>query len=237
MIKCVIIDDEQPAINVLKKYISRIDHLELAGVATDPIAGIELVRNCRPDVLFLDIQMDEMSGIEVIKILGSTVQVIFCTAFSEFAVTSYDLDAVDYLMKPIAFSRFVKAINRIKSKESTEIKNIDISDDYIFVKTEHKGKLIRISLADIDFVEARSNYIAIHRGHSKTMVYSSLRDFEQRLHSSRFIRIHKSYIIDSYKIAHVENNAILLKNRTERIPLSKTYKAGFLDQIKNRLLL
>src|SRR5438046_5832475 len=110
MIRCVIIDDEQHAIDVLKKYIGRLGNLQLVGTETNPLAGIEIVKKEKPDVVFLDIQMDEMSGIEVMKIIGNTTKVVFCTAYSEFAVTSYDLEAVDYLMKPIEFNRFAKAV-------------------------------------------------------------------------------------------------------------------------------
>ena len=231
MIKCVIIDDEQPAISVLENYIKRLPHLELVGTATNPLTGIDLVDTTKADLVFLDIQMDEMNGIEVIKLLDPKINVIFCTAYSEFAVTSYDLNAVDYLMKPIPFDRFVKAVRKIKSVDSFILSNESdsISNDYIFVKTEHKGKMIKIDLHDIDFIEAMSNYIAFYTGKSKTLVYSSMKEIESYLPSSKFIRIHKSYIVAFDKIVSVENNRILFKNRTEQIPISNSYKSAFMQ--------
>lgn len=238
MIKCLIIDDEQPAINVLENYIKRVPYLQLLGTATNPIAGINLINNTKAELVFLDIQMDEMSGIDVMKVLATNVKVIFCTAFSEFAVTSYELNAVDYLMKPIPFDRFVTAIKKINSGENANFINESerTSNDYIFVKTEQKGKMVKIDLDDIDFIEAMNNYIAFYRGKSKTLVYSTMKEIEEHLPSSKFLRIHKSYIIAINKIASVDNNCINLKNRSEQIPISITYKTAFMQVLANKVL-
>jgi two-component system, LytTR family, response regulator len=238
MIKCLIIDDEQPAIDVLENYVKRIPYLQLVGTATNPIEGIKLAEKSKAELVFLDIQMDEMTGIDVMKIIGLDVKVIFCTAFSEFAITSYDLYAVDYLMKPIPFDRFVKAVRKIKITDAARlVKEVDnITNDYIFVKTEQKGKMIKIDFDDIDFIEAMSNYIAFYRGVSKTLVYSSMKEIEENLPVNQFVRIHKSYIIAKSKIVSIDNNCILLKNRTERLPLSNTYKAAFMQALGNKLL-
>jgi DNA-binding LytR/AlgR family response regulator len=237
MIKCVIIDDEQPAIKVLEKYIKRISTLQLVGSATDPFTGIELIKNNKADVVFLDIHMDEMTGIEVMDTLDPSVQVIFCTAYSEFAVKSYELNAVDYLMKPISFDRFEKAVKRIKVNGNVQVDSShdNIPDDYFFVKAEVKGKMIRINLDEIDYIEAKNNYIAIHNGNHITLVYSTMKEIEKYLSPSRFIRIHKSFIIALSKIAHTEKNSIILKNQ-EKIPIGQIYKNDFLNRINNKLL-
>jgi two-component system LytT family response regulator len=239
MKKCVIIDDEQPAIDVLVNYVKQMPGLVLVGTATNPLIGIEMIKRNNADVVFLDIQMDEMSGIDVIKIIGSKTKVIFCTAYGEFAVASYDLDATDYLMKPIAFSRFVKAVQRIVD-EPTAVENpsldASVSSDYIFVKTEQKGKMLKIDLDDIDFIEAMSNYITFHRGKQKTMAYSTMKELEGRLQSYRFMRVHKSYIVSIKKISAIENGDIILKDRTERIPLSNSYKDAFMDLMKYKIM-
>lgn len=238
MIKCFIIDDEQPAINVLENYIKRVPYLQLVGTATNPILGIELISSTKAELVFLDIQMDEMSGIDVMKVLPDNIKVIFCTAFSEFAVTSYELNAVDYLMKPIPFDRFAAAIKKISPLNITSPANeaVITSNDYIFVKTEQKGKMVKIDLDDIDFIEAMNNYIAFYRGNSKTLVYSTMKEIEEHLPSSKFIRIHKSYIIALNKIASVDNNCIILKNRSEQIPISLTYKTAFMQMLSNKVL-
>lgn len=238
MIKCIIIDDEQPAINVLENYIKRVPYLQLVGTATNPIQGIELINSTKPELVFLDIQMDEMSGIDVMKVLTDNVKVIFCTAFSEFAVTSYELNAVDYLMKPIPFDRFATAIKKVSPLNITSLVNEPVitSNDYIFVKTEQKGKMVKIDLDDIDFIEAMNNYIAFYRGKSKTLVYSTMKEIEGHLPRSKFLRIHKSYIIAINKISSLDNNCIILKNRTEQIPISLTYKTAFMQVLTNKVL-
>jgi DNA-binding LytR/AlgR family response regulator len=236
MIKCIIIDDEQPAINVIENYIKRIDYLELVGTATNPLTGIELVKKHKADVVFLDIQMDEMTGIEALNILDPSVQVIFCTAFSEFAVESYEFNAVDYLLKPIAFNRFAKAIKRIKVNETITVADEFFPDDYFFVKAEQKGRIVRINIDEIDYVEGQNNYVAIHCGNSKTMIYGTMKDLESFLSSNRFIRVHKSFIVAAPKIIQVENNSIQLKNQHKKIPLSKTYKDVFYEKVKNKIL-
>jgi len=238
MINCVIIDDEQPAINVLENYIKRVPYLNLVGKATNPIVGIELINNTKAELVFLEIQMDEMSGIDVIKVLTDNVKVIFCSAYSEFAVTSYELNALDYLMKPISFDRFASAIKKISPLNSTSLANESVitSNDYIFVKTEQKGKMVKIDLDDIDFIEAMNNYIAFYRGNSKTLVYSTMKEIEGHLPSSKFIRIHKSYIIAINKITTVYNKCIVLKNRSEQIPISLTFKTAFMQMLTRKVL-
>ncbi len=238
MIKCVIIDDEQPAIHILENYIKRIPFLQIVGTADNPLTGIELIDKQQPDLVFLDIQMDEMNGIDVMKLIDPAIKVIFCTAYSEFAVTSYDLNAVDFLMKPIPFDRFVKAVKKIKSVDNTLRTNEteNISNDYIFVKTAQKGKMLKIDLGDIEYIQAMSNYIAFHRGPLKTLVYSSMKEIEEHLPASRFMRIHKSYIIALNKIISVDNNCIILKNQVETIPLSLTYKTVFMQALNTKIL-
>jgi len=239
MFKCVVIDDEQPAINVLKNYIHKTPSLQLAGTATNPVIGMELIKQTGADVVFLDIQMDEMTGIEVKNMLDEKVQVIFCTAYSEFAVKSYDLNAVDYLMKPVGFPRFLRAVDKIKGNEHmhTGIQDAVVANDYIFVKTKTKGRMIRVDLDEIDFAEAKGNYVAIHSGDRVTMIYSTMHKLENELPPRRFVRVHKSFIIAAGKVAQIEKNFLTLKNRTEQIPFSRTYREPFLDRIQKKMFL
>ena len=238
MIKCVIIDDEQPAINVLKKYISRMPNLKLVGTETNPLLGIEIIKTTLPDVVFLDIQMDEMNGIEVMKIIGDNTKVIFCTAYSEFAVTSYELEALDYLMKPIDFNRFVKSVQRVADvlTHQPSVFTEALPNDYIFVKAGQRGKMLKIDLDDIDYVEAMNNYIAFHRGPQKTLVYLTMKELEERLPTSDFMRIHKSYIIALKQISSIENNELVLKKSQCRIPIGANYKELFMRRMENKLL-
>lgn len=239
MIKCAIIDDEQPAVNVVVNYIKRVAELELVGTSTDPLKGVELIKDTNPDVVFLDIQMDEITGIELMNMLDSEIQVIFCTAFSEFAVESYELDALDYLMKPIPFDRFMKAVKKIRNYTMKGVEkngHEEVVDDYIFVKTEAKGKMLKINLNDIDFIEAKNNYVAFHCDKRVILVYSTLREIEVRLSESNFVRIHKSFILPVSKICLIERSFVMIKNRMEQIPISRSYKADFLDLVRHKLI-
>jgi DNA-binding LytR/AlgR family response regulator len=238
MLKCIIIDDEQPAVNVLKKYIDRLPNLRLVATETNPVSGIEIVKREKPDIVFLDIQMDEINGIEVMKAVGDCTNVIFCTAYSEFAVTSYELDAVDYLMKPIEFDRFVKAVRRVTDIMAHRPHSAAdaIPNDYIFVKAGTRGKMLKIDFDDIDFVEARNNYVAFHRGITKTLVYLSLKELEERLPVSQFMRVHKSYIISLKEISSMENNELVLKKLPRRIPIGANYKEAFMEKMRSKLM-
>ena len=182
--------------------------------------------------------MDEMNGIEVARVLDDC-KVVFCTAYSEFAVTSYEVNAVDYLMKPIEFNRFVKAVNRLNNviDHRTQFTNEAIANDYFYVKMGIKGKMLKIEVDDIDYVEARSNYVAIYRGQEMTLVYLSMKELEERLPGSQFMRVHKSYIVSLKQISLLENNELVLKKKiTKRIPVGANYKAAFLERMKDKLM-
>ncbi|MFC0774047.1 LytR/AlgR family response regulator transcription factor [Terrimonas alba] len=238
MIKCIIIDDERPAIRLIKKYIERIPTLQLIGETTNPITGIEMVKTEKPDLVFLDIQMDEMNGIDVMKIIGKEALVIFCTAYSEFAVTSYELHAIDYLMKPIDFNRFVRAVQRVADTMAARptLYEDAIPNDYIFVKAGQKGKMLKIDIDDIDIVEAKNNYVAFHCNGKKTMAYLTLKELEERLPTSQFMRVHKSYIVALKQISLMENNELVLKKGGLRVPIGASYKELFLERMKSKLM-
>lgn len=237
MIKCVIIDDEQPAIKVLEIYISRIPGLQVVGTATNPLKGLQIIKEQHPDVVFLDIQMEEMSGLEVMKIINTTTKVVFCTAFPEFAVDSYDLEAVDYLMKPIKFERFVKAVQKVAVSISAPPPGTlgnEIPNDYIFVPSENKGKRVMIYFDDIDYVESLRNYAAFYRGTEKTMALFSMKELEETLPASKFVRVHKSFLVAIKKIKAMEGGEIVIKSTNARIPLSPNYKEEFLRRVNKK---
>src|SRR5687767_2095695 len=182
MINCIIVDDEQHAIDILQHYVAQTPYLHLVGSTTNPMEGLKLVATEKVDLVFLDIQMPELTGIDFIKTLSGKAKVILTTAYSEFALEGYELDVVDYLLKPIRLQRFLqavqKAVNGLKETEHTSTAD---GEDYIFVKTESKGKLLKIDLDDIDYIEGMKNYVAIHRGGKKTLVYTSMKDLEEQL--------------------------------------------------------
>ena len=239
MINCIIVDDEQHAIDVLEHYVKQTPYLHLEASFTNPIEALQLLGQQKIDLVFLDIQMPELSGIDLIKAIQGKSKVILTTAYSEFALEGYDLYVVDYLLKPIRLPRFLtavqKAVEQINSVRETLQKETP-EDDYIFVKTESKGKLLKINLADIDFIESMKNYVAIHRGGQKTLVYTSMKELEERLSKKQFIRVHKSFIIPISRITGIEGNLVRLKNTTAEILIGENYKAELMEIIRGKMI-
>jgi DNA-binding LytR/AlgR family response regulator len=237
MIKCLIVDDEQHAIDILVYYINQTSYLELVGSTTRPVEALQTVATTDIDLVFLDIQMPDLSGIDFIKAINGKAKVILTTAYSEFAIEGFELDVVDYLLKPIRFPRFLsavqKAVKLISEKHIEEKKN---EDDYIFVKTESKGKLLKINLEDIEYIEGMKNYVAIFRGGQKTLVYTNLKDLVNHLPGQDFIRIHKSFIIPIARVTGIEGNRILLKGVTTEILIGENYKADLMELIRNKMI-
>ncbi|MBC7872642.1 MAG: response regulator transcription factor [Ferruginibacter sp.] len=238
MIKCIIVDDEQHAIDILLHYVKQTPHLDLVASFTNPIEALQLMGRQKIDLVFLDIQMPELSGIDFIKAIHGKSKVILTTAYSEFALEGYDLYVVDYLMKPIRLPRFLAAVQKAVEQinPGNEIYPEPAQDDYIFVKTESKGKLLKINLADIDFIESMKNYMAIHRGGQKTLVYTSMKELEERLPKKQFIRVHKSFIIPISRITGIEGNLVRLKNVTAEILIGESYKAELMEIIRGKMI-
>jgi two-component system, LytTR family, response regulator len=237
MINCIIVDDEQHAIDILEHYIQQTPHLQLAGSYTNPIDALQLLTTQKVDLVFLDIQMPELSGIDFIKTIHGKSKVILTTAYSEFALEGYELYVVDYLLKPIRMPRFLAAVQKAMELLRIALPTQEVrQDDYIFVKTEAKGKLLKINLADIDFIESMKNYVAIYRGGQKTLVYASMKELEERLPAKQFIRIHKSYIVPLSRITGIEGNLVRLKNVSAEITIGENYKAELMEMIKGKMI-
>jgi len=239
MINCILVDDEQHAIDILLHYIKQTPHLNLVGTFTNPIEALQFVTKEKVDLIFLDIQMPEISGIDFIKALHGKIKVILTTAFSEFALEGYDLYVVDYLMKPVRLPRFLSAVQKAveqigKITDTAASKKAD--EDYIFVKTESKGKLIKINLSEIDYIESMKNYVVIHRAGQKTFVYTSTKEIEEHLPANEFLRVHKSFIIPISRITGIEGNMLRLRNVPAQIQIGETYKSELMEIIKRKMI-
>ena len=238
MISCIIVDDEPHAIEVLEHYAKQTPHLELVASFTNPIEALQLLVQRKVDLVFLDIQMPEISGIDFIRAIHGKSKVIMTTAYSEFALEGYELSVIDYLLKPVRLPRFLaavqKAVEQITAMDNSLHK--ENSDDYIFVKTESKGKLLKINLADIDFIESLKNYVAIHRGGQKTLVHTSMKELEERLSKKQFIRVHKSFIIPISRITGIEGNLVRLKNVSTEILIGENYKPELMEIIRGKMI-
>lgn len=238
MIRCLVVDDEQHAIDIITHYISQTSYLELVSSTTNPVAALQTVVTENIDLVFLDVQMPELSGIDFVKAINGKAKVILTTAYSEFAIEGFELDVVDYLLKPIRFARFLTAVQKAVKDTTEKISDTEASanEDYIFVKTESKGKLLKINLADIEYIEGMKNYVAIYRGGQKTLVYTNLKDLVNHLPARQFVRVHKSFIIPINRITGIEGNHILLKNVSADILIGENYKADLMDIIRNKMI-
>ena len=208
MINCVIIDDEQHAIDLLSAYISKMPLLHLQFSTTSSIEAFQYVQGHRTDLIFLDIHMPELDGMQFLRLLKGKSKVILTTAYSEYALEGYEHDITDYLLKPIVFERFFKAVQKatdhltITSKEKPVFAHETSNEnDFIFVKTGGRNKIVRIVLKEIDYVEAMGNYVFIHTGTSKILTLLTIKELEEKLPVQQFTRIHNSYIVPLNKVA------------------------------------
>jgi two-component system LytT family response regulator len=238
MIRCMIVDDEQHAIDILEHYVKQAPYLELVSTSTHPIEALQEVAAGKVDLVFLDVQMPELSGLDFIKAINGKARVILTTAYPEFALEGYELDVVDYLLKPVRLPRFLQAVQKAMNsiQQPGAPAQEDEVDDYLFVKTESKGKLLKINLADIDYIEGMKNYVAIHRGNQKTLVYTSMKELEERLPQKQFMRVHKSFIIPLSRITGIEGNLLRLQGVQAEILIGDNYKAELMELIRNKMI-
>ena len=230
-LKCIITDDEPIARKGLQNYVERIDFLELVGVCEDAIQLNNQLKSQQADLLFLDIEMPYMTGIELLNSLSNPPKVIITSAYAEYAIKGYDLEVSDYLLKPISFDRFLKAVN--KAYDQLISSQTPVVQDYLFVKTSLKLEKIRFN--DMRFIEGVENYVAIYTSDGKIITHTTLRTILQKLPAERFVQVHKSYLVNIDKIDSIEGN--LLGIGKNKIPLSRTYKETALEIIlKNKLL-
>jgi two-component system LytT family response regulator len=236
-ISCVIVDDEPLARSLLKDYVSKVPSLKLVEVCSSPVAAMEIIQQQPVDLLFLDIQMPEITGISLLKIMKKKPMVVLTTAYSEYALESYELDVVDYLLKPITFSRFLQAVDKVNSRinaSSTQTEKVipNASQPFIFVKDG--TKLVKVMWADIQYIEGLKDYVTIHTKQQKVVSLQRLKSLEEQLPPDQFIRIHNSFIVSLHAIDTIHKNEVHIG--TASLPISDSYKKSFRDFVdKNHL--
>ena len=235
MLTCIIIDDEQHAIDLLKSYIEKISFLTLKGTFNNPLSAIP---ETDVDIIFIDMHMPQLSGMDFIKLIRSKAKIIITSAFPEYALESFEYEVLDYLLKPISFDRFLKAVQKAMNQLAFAEEDMQAKKqkNYIVVKTDAKNKLQKIELDEVIYIEGMKNYVTIHKDQQQIMTLLNMKDLESSLPRDQFIRVHKSYIISVDKIKIIEGNQIFLKGVKESIPLSETYKQAFFDLLKLTIL-
>jgi len=230
-IKCVITDDEPIARKGLQGYIDKIDFLELTGVCEDAIQLTSLLKQQSVDLLFLDIEMPYITGIDFLINTPQAPKVVFTTAYEQYAIKGYELDVLDYLLKPISFDRFLKSANKAYDYFASQQTS---SNNYLFIKTDNK--LEKINFTDLLFVEAMENYVALYVGDKKLITHSTLKALQEKLPPGQFIQPHKSYIVNINCIQSIEGNILHVEGKYQ-IPISKYQKEEIMEKIVNNKLL
>jgi DNA-binding LytR/AlgR family response regulator len=234
-INCIIIDDEPLARKGLKEYIADVDFLQLAGEFDSAVKAMDLLAKEEVQLLFLDIQMPKITGLDFFKALKYAPPVIFTTAFPQYALEGFELNALDYLVKPVSFERFLKAALRAKEYYELRQKNnaLDVqggaAPDYFFIKAD--GKLVKIRYDDILFVEALQNYVVIQTPEKKYITYLTFKAVEDYLRPDKFIKTHKSYIISASRVDSIEGNDIRIGQH--HIPISRNLKDEVMEKLVN----
>src|SRR6266536_6230640 len=232
-LKCIIIDDEPIARKVLQEFIEEIDYLELTGQAENPLKAMSLLNNNDIDIIFLDINMPKINGIDFLKNSKINANIIMTTAYAEYAVEAYGLDVLDYLVKPIAFDRFLKACNRAKEwKEMKTLKGItgnqsNKSSDHFFIKCNNQ--IEKVFYTDLVYAEAMLNYVMLYTTSKKMMVYVTIKSLEEQLPADIFIKVHKSFIVNINKIKSIEGNILDIGN--EKITISQSLREKVINEI------
>jgi len=241
MIRCIAVDDESLALDLIEDDIRKVSFLQLVKKCRSGLDALDVLQSEKIDLLFLDIQMPDISGIQFLKSLPHKPLVIFTTAYEKYALEGFELDVIDYLLKPYSFERFLKAVNKAqehlsileKKQAQPAAEEISFSNQFIFVKSEYK--LVKIEIAEIQYIESLKDYIKIVVGGKPVVTLSSMKAIEDKLVAPDFIRVHRSFMVNIRKIQYIHRNFVMVGDK--EIPIGDNYKESFLQIInqKNRI--
>lgn len=243
-IRCLAVDDEGYAINMIADYITKVPYLELVGTTTSAIEALSQIQSGEIDLVFLDIQMPELSGLQFLSLCGDKCKVILTTAYAEYALEGFDHGVIDYLLKPIALDRFLKAAQKAfdqitginyrttpQQPAQTAPEVTSPAHDYIFIKGDSKSKFLKVDHRDILYVQGLKNYVSVFTPTQRFVTYQSLRDIIELLPQPPFYRVHKSYIVSVNKIRMIDGQTIYIGEQA--IPIGESYRDSFMAMIKD----
>lgn len=233
MIQAIAVDDELNALGIIEEFSKRIPELNLLETFTDPTKALQYSndKKNRIDLIFLDVQMSRLNGITLAQHLPENTRIIITTAYPDYALQGYEMDVIDYLLKPFSFSRFARAVhkmsllkeNKIEENEGNQQKLKPAGDDFIFVRTDYKT--LKVKIADIMYIEGSGNYVTLHTKAGKILVLQNMKNFEEQMLPYQFMRVHRSYIISFNHIDSIEKNWILINEK--EIPIGDSYRDSF----------
>ncbi|MDJ1470243.1 LytR/AlgR family response regulator transcription factor [Xanthocytophaga flava] len=241
--KCIIVDDEALAVDLLAKYVGLIPDLNLLDSFTDPFKALQYIYNNEVDLIFLDIDMPDIDGFDFMQLVEGKVKLlpffILTTGQPQYSLDGYEFNVTSYLLKPIPKEKFIKAVQKVAQLKSTYSLplNKEVGSDYIFVQTENKGKLLRVNFKDINYVEGEKNNISIYTENDRIVLSRNLKDLEDQLPKHLFARINRSYIISIDKISSIENEKVIIQRKDKHIPINIgiTFKERFYKQIESAI--
>ena len=229
MIRAIAIDDEPLALELISRFCSQISTIQLEKTFTKPSAAITYLQKFPVELVFLDIQMPSITGLELVKQLPENVMVIFTTAFSEFALDAYNLNAIDYLLKPFEENRFAKAVNKAVEYYQLKSQNENPADKFLLIRADYK--LTKIALSEIHYIEGLGDYLKVFYGENKLIVARmTMKNILAKLPAKEFLRVHRSFIVPYSKIENVRNKTILIQG--QEIPIGTSYEAEFFEKFK-----
>ena len=237
IINCIIVDDEPIAREILEEHLSKINRVKVVALCKNATEAFNKINTENVDLIFLDINMPEISGLSFAKSINKDIKIIFTTAYREYAVDGFDLQAVDYLLKPISFERLLQSVNKYLN-ENVPAENVvidEISDektDYIFVRADRK--MVKVKFSEINYIESVSDYIKIHLAQKNVVTRETITNIEAKLPQNEFIRTHRSYIVSKNKIVSFTNEYLEMENKKE-IPISRSYKNEVLQKLDYNL--
>ncbi|MFN8339596.1 MAG: LytTR family DNA-binding domain-containing protein [Saprospiraceae bacterium] len=240
MIKAILVDDEPLALEIMETYIQQIPEIQLVKKCENAFEANEVLKSQQVDLMFLDIQMPQLSGIDFLKTLSNPPSVIFTTAYPDYAVEGFDLNAVDYLLKPISLERFLKAVNKVSEKMAAKRVDHDHAqaevDDFFFVKADKK--LVKINFDDILYIEGLKDYVIIRQDTGRVITLQTMKSLEDRLPVTKFKRVHRSFIVNIKRITAILGNMVELMEagKVKQLPIGKNYRDELLEIIHENKL-
>lgn len=233
--KCIIVDDEPPAIKILKNYIETLEHLEIVGTCNNAFQATDMLTKEKIDLMFLDINMPKLMGTQLLKTLQHPPKVICTTAHKDYAVEAFELDAVDYLLKPVSFERFLKAVNKFSQFSNSEAVEVNISGPaFLYFRSDRK--MVKVFLDDINYIESYKDYVIIHRQNDEALkVKYAISSVENMLPQNSFLRIHRSFIVSIQKVTAFTNNDVEIGKK--ELPIGRSYTDVFRKLTHNNTLI
>ena len=238
MIKCFVVDDESHNIRLLSGYIEKTPGLELVGAEENPLVALDTITSSKvvPDIVFVDVDMPELTGLDLAGLINRHTEVVFATAYPDYALQAFEKNAIDYLVKPISYERFLQSVSKVRLRISARSSLVQENESsYFFVKSDVKGKMVKVEYEEISYVEALQNYVRIHTSDEPIITHLTMKKVEESLPEDRFSRVHKSFIVNNAKVRVVEGNLIVLDDKSTLV-LGSSYREPFLRKVNEKLI-